>query len=180
MIRLVDALPWSVVDPAQITFDPEPARAIARKHVAALAAGEYLDARIHQCGVDIDRDLVAHYGPWIAGWDWSASDGGPVAQPFVGPDGARARVDDTHARVERVLSTVASWRAFLAEVAALQAGLRADCAGLAVEEQVERAAARYLPLVVDLTACEDAWYHTFAVVMRWHVEALRRARPLYE
>lgn len=81
MIRTVHRLPWSVVDPTSVPFDPAPAYAIVRKHVATLRAGEFVQAARGRYERDLDLDLVAHYGAWASGWNWTPSEGGPVHPP---------------------------------------------------------------------------------------------------
>ncbi len=38
-------------------------------------------------------------------------------------------------------------------------------------EAVERAASSLLPLVLERTANEDAWYSTFEIVLGWYLES---------
>jgi len=53
------------------------------------------------------------------------------------------------------------WRAFLEELAGLFGALHVATADLGIDEGVEHAAARLLPLVVQRTSAADAWYATF-------------------
>jgi hypothetical protein len=44
--------------------------------------------------------------------------------------------------------------------------------GTSIEEGVEHAAAQLLPLVLERTGAEDAWYATFARAIAWYLEAI--------
>lgn len=167
MIRTARQLPWSVVDPTGIPFDPAPAYIIAHKHLAALRSGEFVPAARgrYELELDLDLDLIAHYGAWASGWNWTPSHGGPVAHPAPA------------AGIEGAVASLMRWRAFLEELALLQLSLREETDGLPIEDRIERAATRYLPLVLELTGADDAWYGTFEVVLRWHVESLGLVDP---
>lgn len=172
MIRTARQLPWSVFDPTGIPFDPAPAYAIARRHVATLRAGEFVQAARGRYERDLDLDLITHYGAWASGWNWTPSHGGPVHPPAP-----VARRDDNDAWVHDAVGSLVRWREFLEELALLQLSLREETDGLPLEDRIERAATRYLPRVLDLTGADDAWYGTFEVVLRWHVESLGLVDP---
>ncbi len=175
---------WSELDPAAHPFDPERVRApIEALVLEAARAGDAVDRDAVEQGIELL--LLDAYGPWAAGWRWSASEpggGGPV-RGWCCARHSVLREDDPDARatIERALAAVASWRGYLDELAARFAGLRAEAAGLALEDTVERAAARLLPLVLERTGAEDAWYATFSTTLGWFLDALvgeRDAEPL--
>ncbi len=167
MIFAARQLPWSVVDPAGIPFDPAPAYAIARKHFAALSSTD----RVHAAHghYHLDLDLITHYGAWASGWDWTSSYGGPLSPPDA--------TDHADAWVQRTVTSLVRWREFLEELALLQMSLREETDGLPLADRIEHAAARYLPLVLDLTGATAEWYVTFKVALRWHVESLGVVDP---
>ncbi len=167
MIFAARQLPWSVVDPAGIPFDPAPAYTIARKHFATLSSEDLVHAaRGH---LDLDLDLITHYGAWACGWDWSNSYGGPLDPPDA------TKNADTW--IHRTVTSLVRWREFLEELALLQMSLHEETDGLPLEDRIERAATRYLPRVLDLTGATAEWYTTFKVVLRWHVESLGVVDP---
>jgi hypothetical protein len=49
--------------------------------------------------------------------------------------------------------------------------LAADTADVGFEESVEHAAAQLLPLVVERTDTNEAWYNTFATLVTWYLES---------
>ena len=80
VLMLVYSLGWSELDPAGRSFDPAVARAVASARILAADAGRGKHGR-EALAEAIDRDLLAAYGPWVAGWQWAASEpggGGPV------------------------------------------------------------------------------------------------------
>jgi len=162
---MVWSLAWSDVDPATHPFDPERAQPII-EHV--LAGRNLLRSVRDELEDDVDRALIAEYGFWAAGFRWSASEpgcGGPVRGWCCAQDslkGADAAV--------RLRGALVEFRSFLEDLAKRYEQLRRDNADLAVGEQIERAAAQLLPLVLERTSVEDAWYSTFERVMTWFVE----------
>lgn len=116
------------------------------------------------------RQLVAEHGAWVAGWTWSTSEGGPVHAWCCPAHSLPAKGRDA-AAVERVVAAVREWRAFLERVATHVVELQAETADLSIAEGVERAAAHLLPLVIEHTGHEDAWYATFVLVVSWYLDA---------
>jgi len=159
------ALSWSDVDPSRVTFDPEPARAIA----ARLLAGPMPTTDEGWDAIEdaIDTALVEAYGFWVVGWRWAKSEpggGGPVRVWCCGPHSLpRATARD-------VVAAVTDWRAWVEGVDALFRAIDGETSGLALATRVERAAARVLAAVVERTECEDAWYRTFTTTFAWWVE----------
>jgi hypothetical protein len=152
---------WRDVDPTTHPFDPSPVRSIAE---ACVKVGGDRDA-IEE---NIDRALIATYGMWAAGWRWAATEpgcGGLVrewccaAHSLLQPREPRAR------SIERVVAAFADWRAVLEQLSILFVEMRTANAS------VEQAATRLLPLVVERTDCEDAWYATYVTVLVWYLES---------
>lgn len=172
VITVVYSLAWSDVDPAGIDFDPEPARRIALELVAReLASGK---ADRDALGEAIDQRLLAEYGAWVAGWQWSATEpgcGGPVRGWCCSSHSLLRRGEsEPEASADRVVSAVTEWRDYLVSLAMEFAELHNELTDLALEDMVERSAARILAHVVERTGAEDAWYATFSKVLGWFLE----------
>ncbi|MCY1069276.1 Fic family protein [Nannocystis sp. RBIL2] len=185
MLMTVSCSRWSDVDPAGHEFDLEPARRIVERLVQATVADrgaswravpqKVRDALIEQ----FDREFVGEYGAWASGWHWAASEpggGGPVRGWCCSRDSLFRRDDpDPQATVERVVAALGEWQQYLVDLAATFADLYQETADLPLADQVERAAARLLPLVVERTGAEDAWYDTFTRALLWCLESFGRA-----
>ncbi|HEY5926655.1 MAG TPA: hypothetical protein VIV11_33440, partial [Kofleriaceae bacterium] len=132
---LATFLSWSDVDPAVREFDSSLARTAALDVLTAL--GDDLRksrAKITNDQIEgqLEAALLAAYGPWIAGWNWAASEpggGGPV----------RAWCCDTHSilraddklrdvgmlpTVDRVVAAATEWRDWLEQLARVFGELR--------------------------------------------------------
>jgi hypothetical protein len=189
VLVLVRFLSWSDVDPSERPFDPAVARTIAERHVLAAVGGDASrNAPIGTYKRDaveaaIDRDLVSAYGPWAAGWNWAASEpggGGPVRAWCCDRDSVFRKGDpNAQATIDRVIAAISDLRAFLEELAARFAELRVTTASLPVERGLEQAAATLLPIVVERTHEEDAWYATFASVLGWYAESIGADRDVH-
>ena len=163
-------------------FEPELAREAAERIVRNLAGQLKRDRdRIRedplqtQCELELDQALIAVYGRWVAGWNWAASEpggGGPVRAWCCARDSILRTDEPTEATIDRVAQAVREWREFLERLAQMQASIRDEVAALPPEDAIERAAARYLPFVLERTGAEDAWYGTFNTVLAWHLQAL--------
>ncbi|WP_434416025.1 Fic family protein [Nannocystis pusilla] len=185
MLMTVSCSRWSDVDPVGREFDLEPARRIVERLVQATVAHRGPDWRAVPQNVrdalieQFDREFVAEYGAWASGWHWAASEpggGGPVRGWCCSRDSLFRRDDpDPQATVERVVAALGEWQQFLVDLAAAFADLYQETADLPLAQQVERAAARLLPLVVERTGAEDAWYHTFTRALLWCLESFGRA-----
>jgi hypothetical protein len=172
---------WCDVDPARHLFDPAPARIIAEKHILWAVDGVRrrkapLGGRAREdIESSIDRDLIAHYGAWAAGWRWAASEpgcGGPVRGWCCASHSLLRKDDaDADASIGRVVDALSEWRAFLAELAERFARHREADAALGIDQRVEHAAAALLPLVLERTRSEDAWYATYYQVLSWYLES---------
>jgi hypothetical protein len=170
LIALATYLRWSDVVPAARTFDASRAREIAQRLVTRAAASASFDR--YQLETEIDRELIAEYGNWAAGWDWTATDGGPVrawccASHSVLP----ARETDPRLSIDRVVAALEDWRAFLLQLDAEFAAIHEVTKDQPLERAAEHAAARLLPVVVERTEAQDAWYGTFACVLTWYLDA---------
>ncbi len=145
----------------------------------------------------LHRELLIAFGPWVAGWTWSASEpggGGPVhgwccaehglfpvaEDPAGGPRADLADRDDdpVTASTARVIAALEDWQRCLEELAALFAEIRGEQelpapGGIrsSIERGVELAASRVLPWVIARTRAEDAWYSTFTKLLAWYVES---------
>ena len=63
------------------------------------------------------------------------------------------------------------WQEFLQLLDAHFEALRDKTDALPLAVAAERAAADLLPLVIERTHCEDAWYATFTLVLKWFLES---------
>jgi Fic/DOC family len=171
MPMTVHYLRWCDVDPAGRAFDPGPARRIAE----GLILGAKTPPPVDALQVSIDRAFLAEYGAWASGWTWATSEpggGGPVRGWCCARDSLFRKGDrDASASVDRVVAALSEWRAFLEALAVDFAALHQATAGLSIDEGVERAAGRLLPLIVERTGAEDAWYATFERVLGWYLES---------
>lgn len=182
MRSLVSYLRWEHVDPASNPFDPKRAREIAEEIVTPVASllkakrdKIVADPLQTQCEADLERALIARYGPWIAGWNWGASEpggGGPVPAWCCARDSILRPDEPPSATIDRVESAARQWRDFLEGLAKLQASIFEEVAALPREDAIERAASRYLPFLIERTGATDAWYATFQLALVWHLQAL--------
>ena len=78
---------------------------------------------------------------------------------------------DPQATVDRVVAALSEWQRFLVDLAATFDELYLETGDLPLADQVERAAARLLPVIVARTGAEDAWYSTFSRVVVWCLES---------
>jgi hypothetical protein len=192
-------LRWTDVDPTARSCDAAPARAIAERFVDELSellaespAKPPVDAPDvrERAEDDLDSALIAAYGAWIAGWRWASSEpggGGPVRAwccaphsllPEVELDSGATEREAPDLSVLRVVAAVRDWRAFLERLNALFAELP-EPRGESKARDVEHAAARILPFVVERTSTEDAWYSTFELVLEWFFESKGQAVEPY-
>lgn len=165
----IEHLPWALLDPKRVAFDPTIARAVAWKYAAAWMTNRPRFDWREQFERDVDLALIDRHGVGVTGWKDILRDTRP---PVPSETPWLPRPGDPEDYVAWVAGSVQRWRAFLEEVARVQAALRVETAGLPLDAQIERAATRYLPLVVEGTATEDAWYFLFELVVCWHVESL--------
>lgn len=172
---------WEHFDPTSRAFDPAPARAIAERIVRPLIDARpwkdplEADPRQTQCEHDLDLALVAHYGPWVAGWNWARTEhdgGGPVSAWCCARDSILPKDEGADATFERVARAVSEWCGFLRKVSRLQAAIRKKVPALPIEDAIERAAVRYVPFVLEHTGAGERWYETFQIVFGWHLHAL--------
>ncbi len=178
----VSTLPYASVDPDHLgPWAPASARD-ALAAVVEEATGD-LDAPRLREGWDRDKleeamslALVEALGPWASGFRWAATEpggGGPVTS-YCCAEHSLLRETDPSAResIERVVRALEEWRSFLVELGARFAALRAETASWPRERQVETAATRLLPWILERTSADDAWYHTFATVLAWYLGSL--------
>lgn len=190
-------LRWVDVDPsARPPLDLARTAQLLRPLVAAAAKlrgpgfREALVCALH-------RELLIAFGPWVAGWTWSASEpggGGPVhgwccadhslfpvaEDPAGGPRADLADRDDdpVTASTARVIAALEDWQRCLEELAALFDEIHGKHklpppggTRSQIERGVEVAASRVLPWVIARTHAEDAWYSTFTKLLAWYVES---------
>ncbi len=170
MLFGVTLLTWDELERGRGPLELEPLRAeLERAAAAALALREpspwTLGLRVE---TELNRVLVERFGVWVGGWCWGVCDGGLVRSWA----GARSVAADgpPSVTIERVFEAVREWHALIDALAALFETLRpAEDAELA--EVVERAAAALVTWAVARTETNDAWYHAFAAVLAWYLQA---------
>ncbi len=175
MLILTGQLTWDDLGPARRAVDEARVRALVAD---LLEGGTRLDAARRRALADqVDVALLAELGPWVAGWNWSASEpgqGGPVRPDAwcCADDSFLKGKDPIGATVDRIVEAIRDWQAFLEELDRAFAELAPEVESGSVEVGVELAARRLLPLVLDRTQAEDAWYATFVIVLTWFLESI--------
>lgn len=176
------SLHWRDIDPATHPCDLAPVREIARRHIERLSESlpknrDYLlgDPRQAACEHDITLELVHRYGLWMAGWTWSCSEpggGGPVKSWCCPRDSLLPKGESPEKTIARVVDAIHEWRAFLEEIAGFQVKLQLETNHLSPDTAVEIIATHYLPLAIDKSQCNDAWYYLHDKLLTWHFEAM--------
>jgi hypothetical protein len=170
VIRLARYLRWSDVVPAARSFDPSRARDIAGRIVTRAAGAT--PVWHYRLEAEIERALIAEYGAWVAGWNWSASFGGGPVRPWESHNSLLPTGEtDPRPSVDRVVAALEDWRAFLLQLDEQFAVIRDATKDQPLARAAEHAAARLLPLAVERTEAQDAWYGTFAAALTWYLDA---------
>lgn len=174
-------LRWADVDPATHPLDASAVRALVRPLVLRaltspkapwrFCAGftrEALEAVLVQA-------LIAEFGAWAGAFTWAASEpggGGPVRTYCCARDSLFLTSDPSvEATVDRVVASVADLHAFFVDLARKFDELAYATLDLPVERAWQHAAAALVPVVLERTHAEDAWYATFTKVFGWYVES---------
>jgi hypothetical protein len=176
----VHSLRFRDLDPSTHLFDRARARAVVA-NIVLPAAGDLFP---HRAAPHLDRNavaraidevLVAAFGAWAIGWSWAASEpggGGPVRSWCCVPHSMLHGDDpDAQVTVDRVVAAVADFRDYLEALSRTFADLHEVAADAPLAEAAELAAAQILPIVVERTSGEDAWYATFEAALRWYFES---------
>ena len=172
---LVDSLRWVDVNPSLIDFDRATVDRVARQVILEAVGGDCsrLEPLIERRDVEptLDRALIAACGVWVAGWRWTAN--GPICQ-WCCPNHSLFRKDDADALVsaQRAVAAVDEWHAFLLELKGRFAEIERDTKDLPLESVAEYGASSLLPLVVERTGTEDAWYACFSQILGWFLESV--------
>ncbi|MBT3218868.1 MAG: hypothetical protein HN348_07230, partial [Proteobacteria bacterium] len=169
----IECLRWADVDPSTIEYDAELVDNTARKVILEAVGGDpnlkepLMERR--QVEPALDRAFIAACGAWVAGWRWTSN--GPIRQ-WCCPDHSLFRRDDADALVSatRAAAAVGEWHEFLVELKGRFTEIGRETRDLPLEFVAEYGAADLLPLVVERTGAEDAWYATFAQVLTWFLE----------
>jgi prophage maintenance system killer protein len=151
-------LHWWDLDPAVHAFEPARTAEIVERVLASAAQPSHLVA-------ELGRSLVAEHGVWVTHH---------ISNHLVfarGPTPGAPRGTRHPDAPARVTAALGHWRGFLERLAEQFDGLRFDTQGLPIEAATEMAASRLLPIVVDHTYAEDAWYQLFATVLCWYLES---------
>lgn len=174
-------LRWADVEPATHPLDASAVRAVVRPLVLGaltspkkpwpFRAGftrETLEAALVQA-------LTSEVGAWAGAFTWAASEpggGGPVRTYCCARDSLLLTSDPSvEATVDRVVASVSDLHAFFVDLARRFDELAYATLDLPVERAWEHAAAALVPVVLERTHAEDAWYATFAKVFGWYVES---------
>jgi prophage maintenance system killer protein len=126
--------------------------------------------------IALERGLVARFGPWASGFVWSATEpggGGLVTQWCCAADSLRLRDEASVVwSIEKVRAALLDWHHVLRELDRRFVTLETGVAGLDLARAAERAAPELAAFVAARTDASDAWYRTFATVLRWFLERL--------
>ena len=155
-------LRWRDVAPEKRRFDELRATQIVSELLREWVNPDPERFGVHYLETCVDLVLVQNFGVWISGWR-SSSDGGPVTSSL--------NLDDSPSQqVLSVTAAVKQWRSFLDGMDQMIAKLPFSTTEN-VELQVERAAARLIPMILKKTEAQDAWYNTVALALNWYLEA---------
>ncbi|MBI4816766.1 MAG: Fic family protein [Deltaproteobacteria bacterium] len=190
---VVRSLRWQDLD-ASRTFDPLTVRPALEATLLEAALGIsdgrrpskklWDDRKLNR---ELSRLLVAEYGAWAAGWSWGNCNGGPVRCgegrcPRHLAQFLRVNHPSVSGLADIVIGQLDEWRQFIARLAAAYVEIRSHGAGLEAGPLVERAAAKLLPMILEITKVQDAWYESLIASLCWFADDLGvdpdRARPI--
>ncbi|MEC7518623.1 MAG: Fic family protein [Myxococcota bacterium] len=171
-------LGWADVDPATNPYDPERIAAVVDSALPATAVQPpKRDEKRKRLQDDVGRSLLASEAPWISGWQWSVGGGG-IADGYCCP-GHSLRGSPEEMR-GLILGGVSSLRSRLEELARRFEQWDDEVEGLDEGAAARRIAPRLLPLAVEWTREEDAWYRSFERMLAWALERRGIAPPVAE
>ncbi|KAH3742997.1 Fic family protein [Pelomyxa schiedti] len=124
-------------------------------------AGWKLQKRVHM-------ELIREYGDWACGWCWTLGEGGEAGVIKTWCCNVHSFKDNAE---ENVVAALTEWRSWCLELSEIFAKLRKQLACYDPAQATARAASHLLPLVVKWTGSQDAWYHTFAVILSWYLSS---------
>ncbi|GGT36876.1 hypothetical protein GCM10010271_46110 [Streptomyces kurssanovii] len=174
-------LTWDEVNPARRPFDSAavarvvrslgPARTVpSRPDVPfgdpAMHAWSWGEAKLWADAMSYA--LMNRYGRWAVGWRWAHDegdfDGGPVGS-WCCPRDSITTPEET---LERVVTALCEWRAWLESLAERFEAYPLDPADIDAQRILWESAARNLILqVVDRTGCGSGWYGHCRQVLTW-------------
>jgi Fic/DOC family protein len=175
------SLRWAELDQRPKHFDVAPGRALVERLVTEAADSLRSEpacspghGRLYQA---IVAGIVETYGPWASGWDWSAGEGGgggPLSSTTwccISHSLLPPHESDPTVTIDRIAVSLIGWWELLFDLGWRFKALNQATAHMTVEQTVEHAAVRLLPMVVERTWASDAWYGTFAVILRWFLDS---------
>ena len=117
--------------------------------------------------------LSQRCGEWAVGWNFTASDGGPVRSWCCSEHSFFPRGFDSAAvepTVEAIMAGLSEWRAHLEMLAELFAELSAKrSAAQTPQAALEHAAGTITLAIIEVTTCDDAWHHHAERVLAWYL-----------
>lgn len=166
------ALKWADVDPARHPFemDDDAAQELASAVVSLLPGA---DVARQDRWLSLDRVtalLVARYGRWACGWNWSVGEGdvdGGVVEVWCC---ASHSMKAPNATAPLVAEALREWRGWLEDLAERFADLTppGNTPVAATDPWYwERACTRLVTVVADRTQAESGWYGHCLQVLRW-------------
>jgi uncharacterized protein (TIGR02996 family) len=173
-------LPWREIDPRIIAFDSE----VVRPHLEEVLTHIVRKPHMHRWehAALIGEVIIATYGPWASGWDFSVGEGGGggVLDPrnWCCPEHSLFRggysVDKVAEHADRITRAICEWRNHLGRLADL---FEAVCMpgttkGGETQLAIRRAFGRLVTWVIELTNCDDAWYNYLERTLSWLLEYL--------
>ena len=118
---------------------------------------------------EIDRVLVAELGPWVGGWCWGNTDGGPVSRwCCVAHSFLAGKPKEEPARtVDRILGGLEDWEKILRDCETL-------FESLLVREpfDLDIAVLELVGFAVTATDASDAWYNFCHDLLSWYLQHL--------
>ena len=155
-------LRWADVAPEKRRFDELRASQMVSEQLRVHDRSHDKEYGSHFLESCLDQLLVQEFGVWISGWR-SGEEGGPVLTEL-------RREDPPVRQTLCVMARIREWRYFLEAVDSLISNYPLSSRG-GIGRGVQKAAARLIPLVLQRTRAQNAWYRTCALALNWYLEA---------
>lgn len=128
----------------------------------------------NRLAAELDRRLTARFGAWANGFLWGVGEpgGGGLVTAWCCPSHSLGLASEgaVSASVATVTAAVVECRGLLEELDRRYAALDTVHPALGPVDAAVRAAPELAAFVVARNDASDAWYTTFATVLRWYLE----------
>ncbi|MFF3354161.1 hypothetical protein ACFYWN_16220 [Streptomyces sp. NPDC002917] len=169
-------LTWPEVDPLRNLFelDEDAAKELARLVAPLLPSPEAIEELWWRSLDPVTEFLVARFGRWACGWNWSVgegdSDGGVVDVWCC----ARHSVSTADVTAPLAVAALLEWRDWIEDLAERFSALAPPLQSVASSSSVdpwhwERACTRLVTVVADRTRAESGWYTHCKQVLGWFI-----------